>query len=140
MPDQTCGGRRMKLGRLGMKGHLIRDGKRLILEINSEVALFRDLLIHVGQSRDCPELREKIRKLRRSCVEACKHTSALILPQIRHVQEDDQKRPIKPFTTETKTSLGHSVFVTPGNVTSSSSFGKVVEDILEHPNMSPVLI
>ncbi|KAL1379017.1 hypothetical protein pipiens_015208 [Culex pipiens pipiens] len=37
------------------------------------------------------------------------------------VQEDDQKRPIKPFTTETKTSLGHSVFVTPGNVTSSSS-------------------
>ncbi|KAL9694307.1 hypothetical protein quinque_013592 [Culex quinquefasciatus] len=35
--------------------------------------------------------------------------------------EDDQKRPIKPFTTETKTSLGHSVFVTPGNVTSSSS-------------------
>lgn len=56
---------------------------QLILEINSEVALFRDLLIHVGQSRDCPELREKIRKLRRSCVEACKHTSALILPQIR---------------------------------------------------------
>uniref|UniRef100_A0A182VUK0 Syntaxin N-terminal domain-containing protein n=1 Tax=Anopheles minimus TaxID=112268 RepID=A0A182VUK0_9DIPT len=55
----------------------------LILEINSEVALFRDLLIHVGQSRDCPELREKIRKLRRSCVEACKHTAALILPQIR---------------------------------------------------------
>ncbi|XP_029714356.1 calcium-activated chloride channel regulator 1 [Aedes albopictus] len=36
-------------------------------------------------------------------------------------QEDDQKRPIKPFPTETKTSLGHSVFVTPGNVTSSSS-------------------
>ncbi|XP_058467189.1 calcium-activated chloride channel regulator 2-like [Malaya genurostris] len=35
--------------------------------------------------------------------------------------EDDQKRPIKPFPTETKSSLGHSVFVTSGNVTSSSS-------------------
>lgn len=56
---------------------------QLIVEINSQVALFRDLLIHVGQSKDCPELREKIRKLRRACVEACKHTSSLILPQIR---------------------------------------------------------
>lgn len=56
---------------------------QLILEINGQVALFRDLLIHIGQARDCPELREKIRKLRRSCVDACKHTSQLILPQIR---------------------------------------------------------
>ncbi|XP_055617142.1 calcium-activated chloride channel regulator 1-like [Toxorhynchites rutilus septentrionalis] len=35
--------------------------------------------------------------------------------------EDDQKRPIKPFPNETKTALGHNVFVTSGNVTSSSS-------------------
>uniref|UniRef100_A0A336N1D2 CSON008569 protein n=1 Tax=Culicoides sonorensis TaxID=179676 RepID=A0A336N1D2_CULSO len=55
----------------------------LIIEINSQVALFRDLLMHIGQARDCPELREKIRKLRRSCVEACKHTTQLIVPQVR---------------------------------------------------------
>ncbi|KAK4871509.1 hypothetical protein RN001_015633 [Aquatica leii] len=59
------------------------DPLKLILDINGQVALFRDLLIHIGQARDCPELREKIRKLRRSCVEACKHTGQLILPQIR---------------------------------------------------------
>lgn len=56
---------------------------QLIVEINSQVALFRDLLIHVGQSKDCPELRERVRKVRRSCVEACKHTSQLILPQVK---------------------------------------------------------
>lgn len=56
---------------------------QLIIEINGQVAQFRDLLIHIGQPRDCPELREKIRKLRRSCVEACKRTTQLILPQIR---------------------------------------------------------
>lgn len=53
------------------------------MEINSQVALFRDLLIHIGQSKDSPELREKVRKLRRSCVEACKNTSQLILPQAK---------------------------------------------------------
>ncbi|KAL0278483.1 UNVERIFIED_CONTAM: hypothetical protein PYX00_000299 [Menopon gallinae] len=41
------------------------------------------MLIHIGQSKDSPELREKIRKLRRSCVEGCKHTSQLLLPQIK---------------------------------------------------------
>ncbi|KAF7384462.1 hypothetical protein HZH68_014074 [Vespula germanica] len=54
-----------------------------IQDINCQVAQFRDLLINVGQPRDCPELREKIRKLRRSCVEACKGTSQLVLPQVR---------------------------------------------------------
>jgi hypothetical protein len=56
---------------------------QLIVEINSHVAMFRDLLIHVGQARDCPELREKIRKLRRTVVDACRHTSQLLLPQVR---------------------------------------------------------
>ncbi|KAF5300181.1 hypothetical protein FQA39_LY11215 [Lamprigera yunnana] len=56
---------------------------KLIVDINGQVALFRDLLIHIGQAKDCPELREKIRKLRRTCVEACKHTGQLILPQLR---------------------------------------------------------
>ncbi|XP_026474563.1 uncharacterized protein LOC113378250 [Ctenocephalides felis] len=55
----------------------------LILDINGQVALFRDLLIHIGQSRDCPELRERIRKLRRNCVEACQSTSQIILPQLK---------------------------------------------------------
>ena len=53
------------------------------MEINSHVALFRDLLIHVGQSKDCPELREKIRKLRRTCVEAFKRTEQLLMPQVK---------------------------------------------------------
>lgn len=56
---------------------------QLIVEINSQVVLFRDMLIHVGQARDCPELREKIRKLRRTCVEACKHTGQIIMPQVK---------------------------------------------------------
>ncbi|KAL5280318.1 hypothetical protein ACFFRR_004350 [Megaselia abdita] len=60
----------------------------LIVEINSQVALFRDMLIHVGQSKDCPELREKIRKLRRSCIEACKHTGHVILPQVKSSVSD----------------------------------------------------
>ncbi|XP_070065300.1 uncharacterized protein dcma isoform X3 [Drosophila virilis] len=55
----------------------------LIVEINSHVALFRDMLIHVGQAKDCPELREKIRKLRRTCVEAFKHTAQILMPQVK---------------------------------------------------------
>ncbi|XP_017846271.1 uncharacterized protein LOC108602629 isoform X2 [Drosophila busckii] len=61
-----------------------RDPHKLILEINSHVAQFRELLIYVGQARDSPELREKIRKLRRCCLDACKHTAHLITPQPRH--------------------------------------------------------
>ncbi|XP_047482124.1 uncharacterized protein LOC125034426 isoform X1 [Penaeus chinensis] len=56
---------------------------KLVVEINSQVALFRDLLICVGQSRDGPELRERIRKVRRQCVDTCKHASQLLLPGIK---------------------------------------------------------
>ncbi|CAB3383444.1 Hypothetical predicted protein [Cloeon dipterum] len=65
--------------------HLINaEPAKLIAEINTQVATFRDLLIHVGhQSKDGPEMRERIRKLRRQCVEAFKHSVQLILPQIR---------------------------------------------------------
>ncbi|XP_045539855.1 uncharacterized protein LOC106709038 isoform X2 [Papilio machaon] len=52
----------------------------LITEINVQLALFRDLLIHIGQPPDCPELRERVRRLRRACVEATKQTSQLVLP------------------------------------------------------------
>ncbi|XP_016920350.1 regulator of G-protein signaling 7-binding protein-like [Apis cerana] len=58
-----------------------------IQEINSQVAQYRDLLINIGQPRDCPELREKIRRLRRNCVETCRHTSQLILPQVRRTTD-----------------------------------------------------
>lgn len=53
------------------------------MEINSDVALFRDMLIHVGQTKDNPELREKIRKLRRTCMEAFKHTFQLFKTQLK---------------------------------------------------------
>ncbi|XP_076236089.1 decima [Calliopsis andreniformis] len=58
-----------------------------IQEINIQVAQFRDLLLNVGQSRDCPELRERIRRLRRNCVESCKSTAQLILPQVRRTTD-----------------------------------------------------
>ncbi|XP_034471938.1 uncharacterized protein LOC117779749 [Drosophila innubila] len=61
-----------------------RDPQELIMEINCYVSQFRELLICIGQSRDSPELREKIRRLRRSCVDACKQTAHLITPQPRH--------------------------------------------------------
>ncbi|XP_008481981.1 uncharacterized protein LOC103518679 [Diaphorina citri] len=55
----------------------------LMTEINAQIALFRDLLIHMGTTRDCPEMREKIRKLRRTCVDAIKHTAQLLLPNLK---------------------------------------------------------
>ncbi|CAI6343178.1 unnamed protein product [Macrosiphum euphorbiae] len=55
----------------------------LVVEINSQVAQFRELLVHIGTARDSPETREKIRKLRRGCVDTCKHTSQLLIPQMR---------------------------------------------------------
>ncbi|XP_070065301.1 uncharacterized protein dcma isoform X4 [Drosophila virilis] len=63
----------------------------LIVEINSHVALFRDMLIHVGQAKDCPELREKIRKLRRTCVEAFKHTAQILMPQVKRKTRGEEE-------------------------------------------------
>ncbi|XP_059486480.1 uncharacterized protein LOC132203053 isoform X1 [Neocloeon triangulifer] len=65
--------------------HLINaEPSKLIAEINTQVATFRDLLIHIGHhTKDGPEMRERIRKLRRQCVEAFKHSVTVILPQIR---------------------------------------------------------
>ncbi|KAL7638603.1 UNVERIFIED_CONTAM: hypothetical protein RMT77_011175 [Armadillidium vulgare] len=56
---------------------------KLVVEINTQVAQFRDLLICVGSSRDGPELREKIRKVRRQCVDAVKHSASILLPAIK---------------------------------------------------------
>lgn len=70
----------LNIGETGLMEDFI---SQQIQEINSQVAQYRDLLINIGQPRDCPELREKIRRLRRNCVETCRHTSQLILPQVR---------------------------------------------------------
>jgi len=59
---------------------------QVIFEINVQIAVFRDLLIHVGTSKDAPELREKIRRVRRQCVEGCKQTNSQILPQIKRFE------------------------------------------------------
>ncbi|XP_066594172.1 regulator of G-protein signaling 7-binding protein isoform X2 [Prorops nasuta] len=58
-----------------------------IQDINCQVAQFRDLLINIGQPRDCPELRERIRKLRRNCVDACKHASQSVLPHVQSAMD-----------------------------------------------------
>lgn len=55
----------------------------MIGDLNGQVAVLRQLLITIGhQTKDSPEVREKIRRIRRQCVEACKHTHQLLLPQI----------------------------------------------------------
>ncbi|EDW77771.2 uncharacterized protein Dwil_GK24665 [Drosophila willistoni] len=69
-----------------------RDPQKLIMEINCQVAQFREMLIYIGQARDSPELREKIRKLRRTCLEACKNTAHLITPQSRHCLSSPSER------------------------------------------------
>lgn len=55
----------------------------VIFDINVQIAIFRDLLIHVGTAKDSPELREKIRRVRRQCVDGCKQTGNLLIPQIK---------------------------------------------------------
>ncbi|GBP66691.1 hypothetical protein EVAR_79046_1 [Eumeta japonica] len=64
-----------------------RSCKDLITEINVQLALFRDQLIHIGQPHDCPELRERVRRLRRACVEATKQTSQLVLPTCKNSRQ-----------------------------------------------------
>lgn len=54
----------------------------MIGELNSQVAQYRQLLITIGTTKDSPEIRERIRRVRRQCVEGCKHTTQLIQPQI----------------------------------------------------------
>ncbi|GAB6019871.1 hypothetical protein CHUAL_001408 [Chamberlinius hualienensis] len=41
------------------------------------------MLINIGQAKDCPELRDKVRKVRRHCVDICKTTNQILLPQVR---------------------------------------------------------
>lgn len=48
------------------------------MDINSHLAMFRDMLINVGQYKDNPELRERIRKYRHLIVEECKHATEVM--------------------------------------------------------------
>lgn len=63
--------------------HHDKDCNKLINEMNSHVACLRDLLIHVGQGKDGPELRDKIRRVRKQCVDVCRATNQILLPQVR---------------------------------------------------------
>ena len=56
---------------------------QIIFDINVHIAVFRDLLIHVGTTKDAPELREKIRRVRMQCVEGCQQTNNQLLPQVK---------------------------------------------------------
>jgi hypothetical protein len=56
----------------------------MLIDINTQVASFRDMLIHIGHDKhDCPELRAQIRKTRRACVESCMKVAKLIMPQLK---------------------------------------------------------
>ncbi|XP_017773150.1 PREDICTED: uncharacterized protein LOC108560205 isoform X2 [Nicrophorus vespilloides] len=61
------------------------DPSKVVVDVNSQVASFRDLLIQIGGHRDGPELREKIRKARRHCVESCKQAALILLPHVKSV-------------------------------------------------------
>ena len=53
------------------------------MELNICVALFRDLLLDVGSGKDCPELRERIRKVRMAAVDEVIKTNISLLPHIK---------------------------------------------------------
>ncbi|CRK90559.1 CLUMA_CG004262, isoform A [Clunio marinus] len=60
----------------------------MLIDINTQVASFRDMLIHIGHDKhDCPELRAQIRKTRRACVESCIKVAKSILPQLKSDSE-----------------------------------------------------
>lgn len=47
--------------------------------INHHIAAFREMLICLGQHKDCPELREEIRKLRSNLVEEFQITAHILI-------------------------------------------------------------
>ena len=54
-----------------------------MITLNLQVALFRDLLLDVGGSKDGPSLREKVRRVRMATVEAVIRTNKTLLPHIK---------------------------------------------------------
>ena len=63
---------------------------QVICELNVQIAFFRDLLIHIGTPKDSAELRERIRRVRRQCVEGCKQTNCQLLPLIKRYVTTEQ--------------------------------------------------
>lgn len=61
----------------------LMEPKQAVEEVNTHVAQFRDLLIHIGQAKDGPEMREKIRRIRRQTIESCRHACQILLLQVR---------------------------------------------------------
>ncbi|XP_076305028.1 uncharacterized protein LOC143222413 isoform X2 [Tachypleus tridentatus] len=61
----------------------LAECNRLIEELNYQTALFRDLLISVGNRHDSPEVRDKIKQVRRKCLDICSSVSHVLMPQIR---------------------------------------------------------
>ncbi|KFM80046.1 Regulator of G-protein signaling 7-binding protein A, partial [Stegodyphus mimosarum] len=62
----------------------LADCERIIEELNSLVATFRDLLIHVGKGHDSPEVRDKLKIVRKKCQERCSAANRILMPQIRN--------------------------------------------------------
>ena len=54
-----------------------------LTELNIQVAQFRDLLLAVGSTKDCPDLRERIRKVRMEAVEDVMRTNNSLLPHVK---------------------------------------------------------
>ncbi|KAG8177219.1 hypothetical protein JTE90_022093 [Oedothorax gibbosus] len=62
----------------------LADCQRIIEELNCLVANFRDLLIHVGKGHDGPEVRDRIRVVRKKCVERATSANRVLMPQIKN--------------------------------------------------------
>ena len=54
-----------------------------LVKLNVQVALFRDLLLYVGGSKDGPALRVKVRRVRMAAVEMVIRTNKILLPHIK---------------------------------------------------------
>ncbi|XP_037821622.1 uncharacterized protein LOC119610469 isoform X1 [Lucilia sericata] len=57
-----------------------KSPQKYLEAINHHLAVYREMLINIGQEKDCPELREKIRKLRCTILEECQITAQLLIP------------------------------------------------------------
>ncbi|XP_070541936.1 regulator of G-protein signaling 7-binding protein-like [Ptychodera flava] len=67
---------------------------RLIHELNAQVAVYRELLIFVGDKTDSPVLRENIGKIRRKAVDCVKISKNRLLPYV------SSKNPAVPFQSQ----------------------------------------
>ena len=64
-------------------GYITPFTLQAMVELNLQVAIFRDLLLGVGSARDCPEMRERIRKVRMDAMQEVIKTNNSLLPHIK---------------------------------------------------------